>query len=491
MSYRARTAYTNPRQYDRHRATGARHRWIGAREDRFLEQAFQEAAAPGDRVLDLGCGSGRITGKSLERGFSVAGLDVSAGMLAGARERLAGEEGILGLLRGDVAALPFPDDAFDGVTAFRLMGHLPPPVRAAALREIARVARHWVVLTHNHLWSLEGLSNAPGRALRPLLRPGAPPSPRRPLSFAAMRRELGDAGLAVARIDPVTPFWDEECVLLAHPVEGDPGRRDFLRRAASAPAERALPGSHGARVVRLDGRRYVVKLDRESPLAVLAYRARVWQLNLLAGDFIRPLSRCERIRAATRAMREWRARGFAAPEPQNDPADDCMVYSYLDLPSLRGRLGSEPDPAALLGRVAAEIFRRHQAAGPAPFGRAALLFHLDSRCGNILMEGDSPLWVDFDRGFRPGTPPLLLKAKELVTFTRSVAKASPPATLDAWLSAVVRAYPDPEPWEAGIAWLRRASTLWQHPAAALRRRRARTFLSRAELADRLERIAGG
>src|SRR5207244_12674754 len=104
----------------------------------------------------------------------------------------------------------------------RLMGHLPPPVRARVLREMARVARHWVVLTHNHLGSLEGLASSPSRRLRPILRPGAPPSPRQPLTFAGMRRELRAAGLEVAWIRPCLPLLVEECVLLARPLRANP-----------------------------------------------------------------------------------------------------------------------------------------------------------------------------------------------------------------------------------------------------------------------------
>src|SRR5262249_12463210 len=160
----------------------------------------------GDRVLDLACGSGRVTGRCLEWGFSVTGADISLAMLQGARGKLAGAENLEGLLRVDGERLPVPDGAFDGVTAFRLMGHLPPPVRARVLREMARVANHWVVLTHNHLGSLEGLASGPSRRLRPLLRPGALPSPRQPLSFGGMWRELRAAGLAVEWIRPCVPL---------------------------------------------------------------------------------------------------------------------------------------------------------------------------------------------------------------------------------------------------------------------------------------------
>lgn len=44
-------------------------------------------AAPGTLAVDLGCGNGGLTGKLIERGYRVIGVDASVPMLALARER--------------------------------------------------------------------------------------------------------------------------------------------------------------------------------------------------------------------------------------------------------------------------------------------------------------------------------------------------------------------------------------------------------------------
>lgn len=44
-------------------------------------------AAPGTLAVDLGCGNGGLTGKLIERGYRVIGVDASVSMLALARER--------------------------------------------------------------------------------------------------------------------------------------------------------------------------------------------------------------------------------------------------------------------------------------------------------------------------------------------------------------------------------------------------------------------
>jgi len=51
-----------------------------------------------------------------------------------------------GLVLGDGAALPFRDGAFDLVTAFDTLEHVPSALRAAFVNECARVSRSWVFL---------------------------------------------------------------------------------------------------------------------------------------------------------------------------------------------------------------------------------------------------------------------------------------------------------------------------------------------------------
>jgi len=439
-------------------------------------------------VLDIACGSGRITERLLANGLSATGLDVSQAMLQGADRRLLSHEGLVGLVRGDSVALPFPDRCFDGVTSFRLMGHLPPCVRQTALREIARVARRWVIVTHNHLWSIESLGNLPGRWLRPLLRRTSQHVPRRPLSFAGMREEFSRAGLAVEWIHPCRLGWDEECVVLARPVRSDPNRNDIVSRAANSPAEGRLAGSHGARVVQVDERRYVVKLQHESVGEFLAYCARLLQLNWFAADFVKPIPRRARIRAALTAMEEWRIRGFPCPEPVSGLEDDYICYPFLELPGLRARVRESNDPLPLVEHVAGEVFRRHRSAGARPIGRECLLFHLDSRWDNILLDGDQPVWIDFDRGFRGGTAPDLLKSRELVTFCRSVLRNAPEGEADNWLAAVVRAYPDKRIWSVAVGWLQQASLASQGPVARYKHWRNPSFHGRHMLASRLRAV---
>lgn len=100
--------------------------------------------APGERVLDVGCGSGAVTRTLARRvapGGRAIGVDTSPALLKVARE-LADESGfgaVIEFKECDCRALPFPDASFDAVVAATTLSHVPDVGRALA--EMVRVAR--------------------------------------------------------------------------------------------------------------------------------------------------------------------------------------------------------------------------------------------------------------------------------------------------------------------------------------------------------------
>jgi demethylmenaquinone methyltransferase/2-methoxy-6-polyprenyl-1,4-benzoquinol methylase len=91
---------------------------------------------PGTRVLDVATGTGAVAAELLARGCAVTGLDQSEGMLAVARERLAGRAE---LVTGSAESLPFADGEFEALTFTYLLRYVDQP--GAVLRELARVVR--------------------------------------------------------------------------------------------------------------------------------------------------------------------------------------------------------------------------------------------------------------------------------------------------------------------------------------------------------------
>ncbi|OEU88227.1 methyltransferase type 11 [Streptomyces abyssalis] len=105
-----------------------------------LDHALLEQYVPRDaRVLDYGCGYGRLTAQLVELGYGdVHGVDPSRALI----ERGRREHPELPLLRFDALPLPFDDGSFDAALLFVVLGVVTADAdQEALLAEIARLVR--------------------------------------------------------------------------------------------------------------------------------------------------------------------------------------------------------------------------------------------------------------------------------------------------------------------------------------------------------------
>jgi len=115
------------------------------RERRFRRAILDVAALqPGERVLDVGCGTGTLAllaKKQLGPDSAVSGIDATPQMIDRAR-RKARRRGLdVAFEVGVVEALDFPDASFDAVLSTLMMHHLPADLQPRALAEITRVLK--------------------------------------------------------------------------------------------------------------------------------------------------------------------------------------------------------------------------------------------------------------------------------------------------------------------------------------------------------------
>ena len=102
------------------------------------EASFCAALAPaGSRVLDAGCGTGRVAIRLAEQGFEVTGLDVDASMLAVARERAPALTWVLGDVADPPAGLASPAPYDLVVLAGNVVPLLAPGTLPDAVRRLA------------------------------------------------------------------------------------------------------------------------------------------------------------------------------------------------------------------------------------------------------------------------------------------------------------------------------------------------------------------
>lgn len=94
------------------------------------------------RVLDVGCGTGRATKILLEAGFNVIGIEPVEALLQEAERKGMPKER---LVLGNGQQLPFPDGSFDAVCEFGVLHHVKYP--NDVVREMLRVTKKAIFLS--------------------------------------------------------------------------------------------------------------------------------------------------------------------------------------------------------------------------------------------------------------------------------------------------------------------------------------------------------
>ena len=127
-------------------------------------------ARAGDRVLDVGCGPGFYVTELLEvvgRDGLIAGVDVSADMLAVAAKRAEGHDNVE-FHEGDATSLPVPDASFDRALAVQVLEYVRDI--SAALAELRRVLRPGGrVLVWDVDWATVSWQASDGKLMRRVL----------------------------------------------------------------------------------------------------------------------------------------------------------------------------------------------------------------------------------------------------------------------------------------------------------------------------------
>lgn len=233
--------------------TGQKWAKFSSETDRNLAEAAGAAlrladARPGERVLDIGCGTGvtsRMLAEAVGPSGQVTGVDVSQPMLALARSR--SDAGNIEFIEADAALYPFRPDYDLLFSRFGVMFFVDPLAAFANIRKAAAPGGRLAFVCWRSVPENEWVA-LPYRAARPLLPPQQPVPPHAPGPFAfadadRLRGILAGAGFSAIAIEKFDGLMD---------LGPSPERATFQVTQLMGPTARALRDADAATRVKVE-----------------------------------------------------------------------------------------------------------------------------------------------------------------------------------------------------------------------------------------------
>lgn len=213
MTYRAKEVYKQDKiaeEYDLKRFTSFKGRLVDKMEKELVNRAIKMAqVVPPAKILDLPCGTGRLTRFLAEKGYQVTGVDISQAMIKQSEKNIKNSsiEQLVHFFIGDAESLFFQDSFFDIGVSLRLFGHLPMANRLSVLKELSRISKSYIIVAYYHKNSFQNFMRKYMRAQKKI--------PWYPVDLRQISEELASANLKIVKKFFIFPCISETVVILA------------------------------------------------------------------------------------------------------------------------------------------------------------------------------------------------------------------------------------------------------------------------------------
>lgn len=195
--------------YDRERFSSLSGRTFDWLEKRMLRKivrrVVKEVSQP--EVIDVPCGTGRITELLLKMGLKVTGADISREMIEVAQTKCQQYETRIHFRQLDLDAADLPENEYDLVTCIRMLHHLNSSTRKGIFKSLSRMSRKYVLVNVSFSSPFYRLR----RQLKCWLGQGIS---RESSTWAQILEETSEAGLKVAGWSFIARYVSEDLILL-------------------------------------------------------------------------------------------------------------------------------------------------------------------------------------------------------------------------------------------------------------------------------------
>ena len=216
MSYRAKKAYQGKdivSKYDEERFRTLKGFLTNKMELRLICNAlkFANITTPAT-ILDIPCGTGRLSIHLAQKGFKIRAMDISPKMVSYTKEKINSLNLTNGVMIevGNAESLPYPDNILDVCISLRLFGHTPPKARKKILQELKQTTTKYLILAYYHKNCLQNFLRKKQRDRRGI--------EWYPVTYKEIEKELEVTGLEKVKYFPLLTGISETVVVLAKKV---------------------------------------------------------------------------------------------------------------------------------------------------------------------------------------------------------------------------------------------------------------------------------
>lgn len=159
----------------------------------FAERVVRVVQIPlNARVLDAGCGTGRVARAIKFRcpETEVTGLDADPRILSLTRQKAARRDLDVKFSEGFIQAMPFPDGSFDLVFSVLVLHHLPEEVKIQACRENSLEPLQCDLIVCRQQGSSRGRKNSPSGSQRLGVRPSSVSIPHQEATSVTTKEQM-------------------------------------------------------------------------------------------------------------------------------------------------------------------------------------------------------------------------------------------------------------------------------------------------------------